>query len=139
MTLKKYLIFLTTVLLCFSLSGCYNNNSLALERENLLSEIEHLKAEKENVKSEIAQTKEEKGTAKYVVTFKIKQTHITLDIGEHIKDSMNEITLEVPVDKEYYDMLSVGDVINDEFRMGSLIMRGSFGNWKITVENKTIN
>lgn len=75
---------------------------------------------------------------KYVVTFRIKQSHFTLDIGEHIKDSMNEITIEIPVDKEYYDSVSVGDTVNDDFRVGSLIMHGSFGNWKVTVDKKEI-
>ena len=73
-----------------------------------------------------------------MVTFRIKQSHFTLDIGEHLKDSMNEITFEVPVAKEYYDSVSVGNVINDDFRMGSFIMHGSFGNWKVTVDKKEV-
>lgn len=135
---RKVWRFLVAILLCFSLSGCNGNEDLEIKKENLLSEIEQLEIEKQDVKAEISQAKEENGTAKYVVTFKIKQSHITLDIKEHIKDNMNAIMLDVPVDKEYYDMLSIGDVIEDEFRMGSLIMHGSFGNWVITVENKTI-
>lgn len=135
---KKVWRFLVAILLCFSLSGCNGNEDLKTKRETLLSEIEQLEIEKQNVKAEITQAKEENGTAKYVVTFKIKQSHITLDIKEHIKDNMNAIMLDVPVDKEYFDMLSIGDVIEDDFRMGSLIMHGSFGNWVITVENKTI-
>lgn len=90
------------------------------------------------IENEIIDAKVENGTAKYIITFRIKQTHFTLDIGEHLKDSMNEITIDIPVDKEYYDSLSVGDIINDEFRMGSLIMHGSFGNWKVVVDNKAI-
>lgn len=76
--------------------------------------------------------------SKYVVTFKLSQSHFTLDIGEHLKDKMNEVEIEIPVDKEYYDNISIGTVINNEFRMGSLIFHGSFGNWKVTVTNKQI-
>ena len=97
-----------------------------------------LKEQKSAIEAEIVSAKEENGTATYVVTFRIKQSHFTLDIGEHLKDSMNEITFEVPVDKAYYDSVSVGDTINDDFRMGSLIMHGSFGNWKVTIEKKEV-
>ena len=44
----------------------------------------------------------------------------------------------ISVDKDYYDSVNIGDTITDDFRMGSLIMKGSFGNWDITVENKEI-
>lgn len=135
---KKLFDFFLVAFFCISLSGCCNNDSLIAEKEKLTSEISQLKVEKENKLSEIVKIKEENGTAKYIITFKIKQTHITLDIGEHIKDSLNEITFDVPVDKEYYNALSVGDTIEDDFRMGSLIVHGSFGSWKVTVESKTI-
>ena len=72
----------------------------------------------------------------YIITFEIKQSHFSLDITEHVKDSVNALTFEVPVDKEYYDSLSVGSVISDKFRMGSFIMKGSIGKWKIKVINK---
>ena len=46
--------------------------------------------------------------------------------------------MTLSVDKEYYDSIKVGDVIDDSFRMGSFIFKGSFGNWNITVEDKCI-
>lgn len=49
------------------------------------------------------------------------------------------IMMQVPVDKEYYDSVEVGDKIDDSFRMGSLIMKGSFGSWKVTVDDKEIH
>ena len=51
---------------------------------------------------------------------------------------MNDISIQVPVDKEYYDSLEIGDVIDDSFRMGSLVMSGSVGKWDITIEDKEI-
>ena len=72
------------------------------------------------------------------MTLEIKQTHYTIDLGQHLKDEMNEITIQIPVDKEYYDSVSVGTVIDDSFRMGSMIMKGSFGKWKVTVKDKSI-
>ena len=123
----------------FMLSGCAQNDKHLEQRcDSLRAEISDLEAQKKAVEAEIADAKEENGTAKYVITFCIRQSHFTLDINEHIKDAMNEITPEVPVDKEYYDTVSVGDVLSDDFRMGSLIMRGSFGSWKVTVKEKHI-
>jgi hypothetical protein len=72
------------------------------------------------------------------VTFEIKQEHYTLDLAQHMKDDMNAITIQIPVDKDYYDGVSVGAVIDDSFRMGSMVMKGSFGSWKVTVVDKEI-
>ncbi len=72
----------------------------------------------------------------YIIEFEISQSHFTLDFSEHIKDSMNKIVIEIPVDKDYYDNVRVGQQINETFRMGSLIMKGSIGKWKIIVKNK---
>lgn len=110
------------------LAGC-SSASATTKTEEMRQEV----AEPEAVEEAPADWSE-----KYIVTFRIKQSHFTLDISEHIKDSMNEITFEVPVDKEYYDSVSVGTVINDDFRMGSLIMHGSFGKWKVAIDQKEI-
>lgn len=137
--MKKLLAFIIAVLMIFVLAGCAEKDEYLEQRcEELREEISVLEDEKAALENKIVDSKVENGTAKYIITFRIKQTHFTLDIGEHFKDSMNEITIEIPVDKEYYDSLSVGDTINDEFRMGSLIMHGSLGNWKVIVDDKEI-
>lgn len=84
------------------------------------------------------ETAKEKGLEKYIVTFEIKQKHYSLDIGQHLKDNINAITIQIPVDKDYYNQINIGDTIADDFRMGSLVMSGSFGSWNITVQNKEI-
>lgn len=96
--------------------------------QNEVSELENITVEK----------KEENGTAKYVLTLEIKQSHFTLDISEHLKDSMNAIEIQIPVDKEYYDSVEVGQNIADEFRMGSLVFKGTFGDFKVSVIKKEI-
>ena len=121
------------------LVGCGDNREyLNAEIDGLKAEISELENQRDVLKSEIADIKVENGTAKYVVTFNIKQSHFTLDLSEHMKDEMNDISIQIPVDKEYYDSVEVGDTIADDFRMGSLVMKGSFGNWDITVEDKEI-
>jgi len=137
--MKKILAVVVLFMMFVALPSCTESNEyLEQERAELRDEIAVLQEQKAAIEAEILDAREANGIAKYVVTFRIKQSHFTLSIKEHIKDSMNEITLEIPVDKEYYDNLSVGDVINDDFRMGSLIMHGSFGNWEVIVDEKEI-
>ena len=136
--MKKYIIALI-VIIAVTLSGCSKTKTVTNEdNAKLESEIAQLEAERDRLDEETLNTKIDNGLAKYVITFNIKQSHFSLDLGEHLKDAMNDISIEIPVDKEYYDSVEVGDVIDDSFRMGSFIWKGSFGNWKVTIESKDI-
>ncbi len=127
------------VLLLIMLVGCSESDK-ALEQkiENLRSEISALEEQKDAIESEIINIKEEHGIAKYMVTFQIRQVHYTLDIEEHLKDAMNEISFEVLVDKDYYDSVFVGSIISEDFRVGSLMIRGTYGNWEVKVVEKRV-
>ena len=136
--MKKHAIVLIAMI-AITLSGCSKTETITNEDvAKLESEIAQLEAERDRLNEEILDAKIDNNLAKYVITFNIKQTHFTLDIGEHLKDAMNDISIEIPVDKEYYDSVEVGDTIDDSFRVGSFIWKGSFGNWKVTVESKDI-
>ena len=136
--MKKYAIVLIAMI-AITLSGCSKTETVTNEDvAKLESEIAQLEAERDRLNEEVLDTKIDNNLAKYVIAFNIKQTHFTLDIGEHLKDAMNDISIEIPVDKEYYDSVEVGDTIDDSFRVGSFIWKGSFGNWKVTVESKDI-
>ena len=136
--MKKYIVVLLMVV-SVTLSGCSKSETVTNEDvAKLESEIVQLEAERDQLNEEILNTKIDNGLAKYVITFNIKQTHFTLDLGEHLKDAMNDISIEIPVDKEYYDSVEIGDTIDDSFRVGSFIWKGSFGNWKVTVESKDV-
>ena len=75
----------------------------------------------------------------YVVKFKIHQTTYSLSLGEYIKNRMNDLEFEIPVDKVYYDKCKVGDLINDpKLKIGSLIMDGDFSQLKIYISGKSI-
>ena len=129
--MKKYIVILIAMM-AITLSGCSKTETVTNE------DVAKMEAERDQLNEEILNTKIDNGLAKYVITFNIKQTHFTLDIGEHLKDAMNDISIEIPVDKEYYDSVEVGDTIDDSFRVGSFIWKGSFGNWNVTVESKEI-
>lgn len=77
-------------------------------------------------------------TPKYIVTFELRQTHFTLDVWEHAKDAMNVIEFEIPVDRDFYNEVSVGTKVLSEFRTGSFLLNGSFGDWEMTVKRKEI-
>lgn len=144
--MKRILIFISILCVFVCLVSCapeeetLNNSITILESRlsELEAEITNLEAKKSLLANEITDIKIENNTAKYVVTFNIKQSHFTLDLGQHFKDEMNDLSIQIPVDKEYYDSIEVGDTIADDFRIGSFIFKGSFGNWNITVEDKYV-
>lgn len=128
------------VIICtLLLTGCVSQTDIDEARQKeLQSQIVSLEKEKASLEQYVSDYKNDNDIKKYVVTLEIKQSHFTLDIGEHVKDSMNKIKLEIPVDKQYFDSLNEGDVLNDEFRFGSWLMNGSFGNWKVEILKKEI-
>lgn len=135
----KWLSIFLIVSLLFCLTGC-SENPKVLEQQitELKTQINELEVEKKDLETEIGNIKIEKGVAKYIITFEIRQRHYGFDFEQHMKDEMNAITIQIPVDEEYYNTVEVGDVIDDSFRMGSMVMKGSFGSWEISVEDKEI-
>jgi hypothetical protein len=75
---------------------------------------------------------------KYILKLRLKQAHFSLSIKKHIKDAVNAIDFEMPVDKEFYDSVSEGTEIIDKFRFGSFVLGGSFGDWEMTVKGKEV-
>lgn len=141
--MNKKLISILLICLIF-LTSCGNGN-LKAERKNLETEISELEedirtlqSEKNSIEKLIQDIREENDIPNYIVTFEIGQQHVTLDLGDLLKDEINKTELEVLVSKEYYDSVDVGTVVNDDFRVGSLALKGSFGSWNIKVIDKRI-
>lgn len=74
----------------------------------------------------------------YILLLNVHQSNFTLDITQHIKNSMNSSEFEIPVSEDYYNQVTVGNDLSDSFKMGSFIMTGSWGDIKVTVKNKEI-
>lgn len=73
----------------------------------------------------------------YIVKIKIHQTTYTLDLEEHIKNKINDITFEIPVDKAYYDNCSIGQKVSDPgLKLGSLLVNGDFSKLKVKIIGK---
>lgn len=138
---RKLLTLGLIIAMTFCFTGCGEDAELQMKRaeiEELTLEINALETELQELSEMVVQEKIEHGIEKYVVTFEIKQSHMFWDYENVMKDEMNATTIEVAVDKEYYDAVNVGTTINDDFRMGSMIMSGSYGSWDISVINKEI-
>lgn len=135
--MKKLIVCIAV--LCLLLCGCQNKSDILQDDiSKLQEEISNLEKERDYLQDYLTEVKEENDIKKYIVTFEIGQSHFTLDIGTHLKDSMNKLELEVMVSKEYYDSVNVGTVINDDFRVGSFLMEGSVGNWEVEVIDKRV-
>ena len=141
-------------MLGFVLTACYTDSdrselqaeckALAQQKKDLQSAVSRLNNSVSSLNSQIHDLQIQKSAhqsgreVKYIVKFKIKQGTFTLDIFEHIKNEMNCIEVEIPVNKSFYDSVSVGTDITDSFKWGSLVMDGDFSTLHMKVINKRI-
>lgn len=124
-----------------TLTGCTSKQEVAIyeaQKETLKEEITNLQVELNQLNQMVVQEKEEKGVAKYYLMLKISQVHYSINLEDHLKDAMNEMTIEIPVDKELFDGVEEGEMLAEEFRTGSAIVAGSWGSWQIEVKSKEI-
>jgi len=149
--MKRLLLLLTLSITLFSCENACDVQTdidlLRTERTNLENEVNTknntILSLNTTIKTKNESLKEmdiylDGDTPLYVLTLELSQSHFTLDIGEHMKDAMNAIEFDIPVDKSFYDGVDVGDEIIDDFRAGSFIMNGSFGDWEMEVTHKKI-
>lgn len=112
---------------------------LKQEQKDLNIQITNKNNELSNINNKInQQNKVLNGTAKYIMKINISQTHLTLSPSEHLKYAMNDIDIYIEVSEEFYNKYNVGDTIANDFRVGSMIFKGSFGNRKVKVADKQI-
>lgn len=76
-------------------------------------------------------------TTVYIVRIKIHQTTYSLSVSEHIKNKMNDVEFEIPVDKEYYDNCYIDQTVTDPgLKIGSLLRDGDFSKLKVKITGK---
>ena len=122
----KIMLFIISIVI---FTSCGDNSEVKqLKKENALL-VEQLNVLKAGGSSK---------PPKYILKLRLKQAHFSLSIKKHIKDAVNAIDFEMPVDKEFYDSVSNGTEIIDKFRFGSFVLGGSFGDWEMTVEGKEV-
>lgn len=147
--MKKKLLSTLLVLSTLAFVGCTPSEekldaNIKEKQEQLLDlkgEYTALKSEYDVLSALVSQAKIDsvpEENKRYIITLEIKQSHFSLNLKDHIKDSVNAIELDIAVDKEYYDSYEKGDEVLSEFRAGSFITSGKLGSWKITVEDKRV-
>lgn len=119
---------LVFMVLSMSFLACNNTEIENLKKENaaLIAQVNTLKSGA-NAKA-----------PKYILKLRLRQSHFSLSIKKHIKDAVNSVDFEMPVDKEFFDSVRNGTEIIDNFRFGSFVLSGSFGDWELTVKDKII-
>lgn len=75
---------------------------------------------------------------RYIVTFEIRQSTMTLDAFHHISNKTNTVEFTIATDKETYDAVSVGQDVSYAWHLGSLVLYGDFSKLKIIVKHKEI-
>ena len=121
----------------------YKSLLLALVSVGLLAscgnseELERLRKENTDLKAQLDLLNAAK-KPKYILKLKLKQASFSLSVKKHIRNAINAIEFELPVDKDFYDSVSEGTEIVDKFRFGSLVLYGTLGDWEMTVRGKEI-
>jgi hypothetical protein len=149
--MKKFIIFAAIACL---FTACYTDEdqkrlqedcaALQHQKEYLNGQVGHLEGQVATLNQKVSELNSERRALqggrepRYIVKFKIKQGTFTLDIFEHIKNEMNSIEIEVPVCREYYNRLSIGQDMTDAFKWGSLVMDGDFSTLHMRVVGKRI-
>ena len=151
--MKKFILILLSVIAFTScdeirmqeradLKGEINN--LRYEKSNLSKSVENLRETNTILTNEVSNLRTEKSAFTsgyepvYLLTLEIKQSTFTLDLAEHAKNDINAITLHIPVSYTFYNKVSIGQNISEEFKYGSLILNGDFSKLKVKVKNKEI-
>lgn len=83
----------------------------------------------------VDQTNPKTNTVHYL-SLEFKQSSFTLSIGQHIRDAANAFSITIPTTKEFYNSVSVGDVLGSKFKGASFILSGNIGKRKVIVKDK---
>lgn len=133
-----------TALVLVSCSTVEDKIQLTKECQYLMERNDKMRDEMKILQTNVTNLYHEKSALtsgrepKYIVKFEIKQGTFTLDIGEHIKNQINAIEVEIPVSKDFYYSLSLNQDLTDNFKYGSLIFNGDFSKLHMRVINKRI-
>ncbi len=134
--MKKLYFVLSVAISLAILSGCISESKA--EQQRIQDNINQLNQEKQDLEDAVKYLKDTSDVKRYIVTIQIKQSHMSLDFTEHMKDEANAVEISIPVDRAFYEKVDKGTVIDDSFRTGSFWMKGSIGSWDIKVIDKEI-
>jgi len=132
--MKKLFIFLVIIIL---FSGC-KERMAEYEYQSLLRQNNALRYEIKEQRTLLDELKILPVDTVYLITLEVKQVTYTVDINEHLKNRMNTIKFTIPVSKEFYALVSIGNKLSSEMKIGSAIIDGDFSRLNIKVIDKQI-
>jgi len=125
-TISGISILLILILLIIAVfSSCTDIDKADRELALLRYEGKILEEKLKNKKLELERLKLAPEGTIYLITIEISKSSFTLDIGQHIKDHFNTMTLVLPVSKEFYFECEEGKKLNNSFRASSFLLSGS--------------
>lgn len=74
----------------------------------------------------------------YLLTLEVYESTFTLNPFTHIKNSMNTATFTIPTTKKFFDSVKEGEKLLDNFKYGSLLIKGSFSDHIVKVVKKEV-
>lgn len=159
MITKKISVFLTvlvlilfTTVICFRIvyEQKYTQEEYAELKQNYEiyeNNLNYLKQEIKKGEEDIASLHEKrnellaeidfaKGKTVYFIKVEMSKTSYTLSISQHVSDAMNAVELEIPVDKDFYDSVTVGQSLSESFNSGSFLLKGKFSSHNVKIISK---
>lgn len=134
---KKVIIMILTLLLCASCASCMTKEEeltaevieLESRKDRLEVEVADLEAKKSQLQEDITNIKVENNIAKYIITIEIRQPfHLSWD----------PLKTEIPVSKEFYESVAVGEVIETKWTHLSVGSESGRVRMEIVVRDKEI-
>lgn len=119
--------------------------SLSTEVSLLSSNVNDLENKKETLNKSYLELKKEVDVLNaklegkkilYILRLEVSTSRFTLDMEEMLKDAMNAVEFEIPVDESFYNKCLIGEKLVNKFRAGSFVMSGSMGSNNVKVIDK---
>lgn len=73
-----------------------------------------------------------------MLTLEVYESTFTLNPLTHIKNHMNKAIFQIPTTKEFFDKSKEGEKLLDDFKYGSMLIKGSFSNFIVKVVKKEV-
>ena len=133
--MKKLIFLFLIVFVSSCIDTSEENKQLKEINYQLRSENHELTQKKESILRSYQSTKEIISRNENLIK---EQRTATLDLEEHLKNSINSVNLTIETSRNFYKSVNPGDVLENSFKGGSFLIDGDISELRITVKNKYI-
>ena len=142
--MKKIFIILVFIVSLISCESVERNVERTKENFALQESVSNLNETKSALEKDVQNLKKEISilssgrSPKYFIAIKIHQKTLTLSIGEHIKNKMNDVVIWIETSESFYKSVRIGQVISADVKSGSFWIDGDISKLEIKIEDKKI-